>query len=115
MRKSAVLLIVDRLHVGRALLTPSTVDVQIREDPEQPRAEVGARAVRAPAAKRTGVRLLHEILGLLTRADESPGHPVHLIGELQGLLLETHAVTGLCRDPASIALGLKVAHLSRGD
>ena len=58
--------------------------------------------VRAPAAERARVRLLHEILGLLPRAGEVPRDAVHLVGERERLLLEAHAVARLGRDPGRV-------------
>ena len=46
-------------QVGGALDAPTAVDVQVGEDAEQPRAQVGARRVLLPGAEGAGVGVLH--------------------------------------------------------
>ena len=58
--------------------------------------------VLAPRAKRALVRLLHEILGLLARADQPAGHAVDLVAQLERLLFEANAVARLLGEPAGI-------------
>ena len=100
-----VVAFLERLHLGRALLAPAAVDVEVREDPEEPRAQVRPRRVRAPAAERPRIRLLHQVLGLLAAADETPRHPVDLIRELERFLLEPHAVACLRRQAPGLRWG----------
>ena len=57
------------------------------------------------AAEGTRVRLLDEILGLFAARDKSPSHPVHLLGQLQHLLLEANAIACLLCDATGISLG----------
>src|SRR5919205_522526 len=45
----------ERLHLRRALVAPAAIDVEIREDPEQPGAEIRAGVERTPAAEGAGV------------------------------------------------------------
>jgi hypothetical protein len=54
-----VVAFLERLQVGRALDAPATVDVQVREDAEQPRPQVGPRLELLPGAERACVRVLH--------------------------------------------------------
>ena len=62
---------------------------------------------RPPAPERPRVRLLHQFLGLLSRADESARHAVDLVCELERLLLEVDAITSLaCDAPAGLAFGI---------
>ena len=97
----------ERLHLRRPLLAAATVDVEVREDPQQPRAEVRARLERLPAAERARVGVLHEILGLLARAGEMPGDAVHLVGESERVLLEPDPVARLGRKPLRV---LRLGH-----
>src|SRR5262249_21478205 len=89
----------ERLHLGRALRAAAAVDVQVREDPQEPRPQVRAGRERAPTPERPCVRLLHEILGLLARRDEPARDAVDLVGELERLLLEVHAVASHLGEP----------------
>ena len=91
-----VVAFLERLHVGRALLPPAAVDVQVREDAQQPRAQVRAGLERAPTAEGARVRLLHQILGLLAGADEMAGDSIDLIRQCKRVLLEAHAVARFC-------------------
>ncbi len=93
----------ERLHLRRALLAAPAVDVEVRQDPQEPRAEVRARRVRAPAAERPRVRLLDEVVRLLARAREMPRDAVDLVGEAERLLLEADAVARL--DGEALASG----------
>src|SRR5581483_3411824 len=83
-----VVAFLERLYVGRPLQAAAAVDVQIREDAEQPCAEVRARLVLLPRAERARVRLLHQVLCLLARADEPAGDAIDLIAELERFLFE---------------------------
>ena len=74
------------------------VDVEVREDAQQPRAEIRPGLVRAPASERARVRLLDELVGVLARVREVARDAVHLIGERERLFLEAHAVARLGRD-----------------
>src|SRR5262249_9748831 len=105
--------LVDRGHLRRALGAAAAVDVDVREDPEQPGPEVRAGLVLPPGAERTGVRLLHQVLRLLAGADQSAGNAVDLVTELQRLLFEANAVARVLRNPARIWGGRRaVAHLT---
>ena len=61
-----------------------------------------ARGVRPPAPERAGVRLLHELLGVLARSGKMSRHPIYLVGVRESLLLEAHTVARLGRDPGRI-------------
>src|SRR5438105_7248426 len=87
-----VVAFLERLHVWGALLAAAAVDVQVREDAQEPGAQVRPRLERAPAAEGASVRLLHQVLGLLARAYEVAGHAVDLIRQCKSVLLEAHAV-----------------------
>src|SRR4249920_892240 len=100
----------ELLRLRRALDLATPVDVQVREDAEEPRAQVRPRCERPPTPKCPCVRLLHQILCLLTRADESSRNPVHLVGEGERLLLEACAVAGLRGDPPCFGLGARLTH-----
>jgi len=43
-----VVAFLERLHVGRALLPSTAVDVEVRQDPQEPRAEIRPGLERAP-------------------------------------------------------------------
>src|SRR5215210_5325964 len=101
----------ERLHVGGALLTAAAVDVQVREDPQQPRAQVRPRLERTPAAERPRIRLLHQVLGLVARADEMAGDSIDLIRQCKRVLLETHAVARFSCELPSVGLPSGFAHL----
>ena len=45
------------------------------------------------------------VLGLLARRDEPPRDAVDLVGELERLLLEAHAISRVLREPARVCLG----------
>ena len=105
-----VVAFLERLLIGRALLAPAAVDVQVREDAQEPGAQVRARLERAPTAKRARVRLLHQILGLLAGTDEMAGHPIDLIRQCKRVLLEAHAVARFSRQPSSVRLPRGLAH-----
>ena len=95
-------LAVERRRLRRALLAAAAVDVQVREDPEQPGAQVRARRVLPPGAERALVGLLDEVLGLLAGADEPAGHAIDLIAQLQRLLLEANAIPRVAGEPPGI-------------
>ncbi len=105
-----VVALFDRLHVGCSLHLATPVEVEVREDPEQPGAEVRARGVRLPAPERSTVGVLDKILSLLSGSDESARDAIHLVGERESLFLEANAIARLRRDPASIEFGLSVTH-----
>src|SRR4029453_3163060 len=96
------------LRLGAPLVATGAVDVEVREDPEQPGAQVRAGRERAPAAEGALIGLLDEVLGLLAGVDEPARDPEDLIGELERLLLEAHAVARLVGDAAP--LGVDVGH-----
>jgi hypothetical protein len=73
-------MLVDRRRLRRALLAATAVDVEVREDAEQPRAKVGSRGERPPAPECARIRLLHQVLGFLARAHEVSGDAEHLVG-----------------------------------
>src|SRR4029077_19631553 len=89
----------ERLHLWRALLPPSAVDVEVGEDPQQPGTHVRARRERAPAAERARVRLLHELVSVLARRSEVAGYAVALVGKSERVLLDPDAVARLGRQP----------------
>ena len=93
-----VVALLHRLGLRPALPRARPVDVQVREDAEQPGAQVRAGLVRAPAPERPRVGLLHQILGLLTRPDQPPGDVVDLVGELERFLLEAHPPARIVRE-----------------
>ena len=97
-----VVAFLERLRLGLALQPAAAVDVEVREDAEEPRAHVRAGRVRLPAAKGARVGLLDEILGLLARGNEAAGNAVDLVCKLKRFLLEADAVTGLCRQLARL-------------
>ena len=57
----------------------------------------------APAAKCSRVRVLHQLFGLLPRADETARDAVDLVCETERFLLEADALTRLVRDAAPFA------------
>jgi hypothetical protein len=89
-----VLEIVDGALVRLALLLPIPVDIGVREDPIQPRLEVGPLRESAPRGERLHERVLHEIGGVLGVARHAHGRAVELVHERQGLLLELRPRTG---------------------
>ena len=101
-----VVAFLERLRLGLALKATAAIDVEVREDAEEPRAHVRAGRVRLPAAKGARVGLLDEILCLLARRDETTGNAVDLICKLERLLLEADAVTGFCRELARLGFTL---------
>src|SRR5439155_12135619 len=105
-----VVAFLERLRVRRALLLAAAVDVQVRQDPQQPGAQVRAGCERAPAAKRARIRLLHQILGLLAGADEMAGHSIHLIRQSKRVLLEAHAIARFSRQLPCVGLPCGLAH-----
>src|SRR6185312_14700316 len=102
----------ERRRLWRALLAPAPVDVEVRQDPQQPRAQVRARLERAPAPERTSVRLLHEILCFLARPGEVTRNSEHLVAKCERLFLEAHAIARLGGDPGGI--GGSLSHLGHG-
>ena len=86
----------------RWILRPRS-DVQVGQDPEEPRPHVRARRVGAPAPEGSCVRLLHQLFGLLSRADEAARYAVDLVGESERFLLEADTFTRFVamRRPAS--------------
>src|SRR6266545_3763499 len=101
--------LLDRRRLRRALLAPAAVDIEVREDAEQPGAQVRAGSERAPAPKCPRIRLLHQVLGLLAGADQVPRNPENLVGQLQRLFFETNAITRLLGDAPGLCLG-RLAH-----
>src|SRR5215210_722708 len=100
----------EGLHVGRALELAAAVDVDVREDAEEPRTEVRSRSELLPASERARVGLLDEVLGFLPRVDHVPRDSIDLIRKIERLLLETHAVACLSRDAACVGVGSRLAH-----
>ena len=78
----------------------AAVDVQVREDAQQPGAQVRAGLVLLPGAEGACVGVLHEVLGLLAGAGEPPGDAVDLVAQLERLFLEANTVTLNLRDAA---------------
>ena len=105
-----VVAFLDRLRRGRALLAAAAVDVEVREDAHEPRAQIRARRIGAPAAEGPRVGLLDEVLGLLARRDEPSRDPIDLIRQLQHLLLEANTLARLFCDATSIGLGRALTH-----
>src|SRR5581483_5483311 len=97
-----VVAFLERRLLRSALHTAAAVDVQVREDAEQPGPEVRARLVLLPRAERSRVRVLHEVLGLLPRAGQPPCNAVDLVAQLQCLFFEADTITGLLRYPAGL-------------
>jgi hypothetical protein len=64
--------------------------------------QVRPRLVLLPGAKRASVRVLYEILRLLTGAGQPARNTVDLVAQLQGLFLEADTVTCFLRDPAGL-------------
>ncbi len=81
----------ERLQLRRTLIAPSAIDVEVRQDPQQPRAQIRTRRVRAPASKCARVRLLDEIVRLFPRVREMPRDAVDLVGQPERLLFEADA------------------------
>src|SRR5439155_26950411 len=94
-----------------ARLAPAAVDVEVRENAKQPRAQVRSGCERAPAPEGPRVGLLHQILGFFTGTDEVPRDPENLVGQLQCFFLETNAVTRLLGDAPGFRLG-RLAHVA---
>ena len=105
-----VVALLERLHVGRALQAPAAVDVEVGEDPEEPRAQVRARLEGLPGAKGACVRLLHQILSFLSTGHEPPCDAIDLVGQVERLFLETNAVAGLFGQLPRLRLGSGLAH-----
>ena len=83
--------VLDVLGLGLlrlALLLAVGVDVGVRQDPVQPRLEVGARLVLVERGEGLGERLLHEVLGVGGVAGHAQGRRVELVEVLQRLALE---------------------------
>ena len=76
----------DRLRL--ALLLAVRVDERVREDPVEPRLEVGARLELVEAAIRAQVGLLHEVLGVGRVAGQAQRRPVQPGQQRKGLCLE---------------------------
>src|SRR4029077_13196424 len=97
----------ERLLIGRPLRAASAVDVQVREDAQEPCAEVRARSERLPAPKRTRVGLLHQILGFFLVARDPTGHSIYLVCKRKRFLLEMDTVSRtLCDSPGFLWRGL---------
>src|SRR5205814_4935817 len=90
-----VVAFLERRLLGGALHATATVDVQVREDAEQPCPQIRPRLKLLPRAEGTCIRVLHEILRLLARAHEASSHAVDLITELKRLFLEMHTIACL--------------------
>ena len=98
-----VVALLQWLLVGRPLCAAPAVDVQIREDAQQPGAQVRPGRVRLPAAERPRVGLLHQVLGLFLGARDASSHAVNLICKRKRLLLEVDAIARvLCQSPGPI-------------
>src|SRR4051794_24873139 len=100
----------EGLDVGGPLDLAPAVDVDVRKDPKEPGAEVGAGGELLPAAKGARVGLLDEILRLLARVDHVPRDSIDLIGKIERLLLEAHAVACFSSNAASVGVGGDLAH-----
>src|SRR5258708_4108455 len=94
-----------RLGVGLALDAATPVDVEVREDPEEPGAQVRAGLVLLPRAKSSAVRVLDKILGLLSRSDEPTCDAVDLIAELERFLFEADTVPCDLREATGVSRG----------
>src|SRR5439155_15626956 len=70
----------------------ATIDVEVRKDPQQPGPQVRPRLVLLPGAERAGISLLHQVLGLLARADQPSRDAIDLVAELEGLFFEPDTV-----------------------
>ena len=71
------------------LLLAVVVDEGVREDPVEPRLEVGPRGVLVESCVGLRVRLLHEILGVGGVAGHPQSRRVELVEVLEGVALET--------------------------
>src|SRR5206468_11594038 len=98
------------LQVRCALLPAATIDVEVREDPEQPRAQVRAGLERAPTAEGACVRLLHQVLGLLAGTDEMASDSIDLIRQCKCVLLEAHSVARFRCQAPSVGFPGRLAH-----
>jgi len=78
------------------------VDVEVRENAQEPGAQVRSGGELAPRTEGTLVRLLHQILGFLTGADKASCHAVDLIAQLERLLLKTNTSPRFLREPAGV-------------
>ena len=91
---------------GRALFASAAVDVEVRQDAHQPRSEVGARGVGAPAAG----ALAHTSPGrsscLLSARHQAARDPIDLICKFEHLFLEADTVTSLGRQAAGVGFSL---------
>jgi hypothetical protein len=105
-----VVAFLERLRVRRALLLAAAIDVQVRQDPQQPCPQVRAGRERAPAPKRARIRFLHQILGLLAGTDEVTGHPINLIRQCKRVLLEAHAVARFRCQLPRVGFPCRLAH-----
>ena len=105
-----VVAFLDRLHIRCALDLATPVEVEVREDAQQPGAEIRARGVGAPAPECTTVGVLDKILSLFTGSDEPACYAIHLVGESECLFLEANAIASLRRDPAPFDFGLCFTH-----
>ena len=92
----------ERRRLRRPLAAPPAVDVEVRQDPQQPSAQVRARRVRAPRPECARVRLLYELLRVLARGSEMAGDAEHLVGQRQCLFFEAHPVARFGRDPGRV-------------
>jgi hypothetical protein len=88
----------------------ATVDVEVREDAEEPGAHVRPRGEAAPATEGPRIRFLHQILRFFPSGNKPSCHTVDLIGERERFLLEPHPVAGFCRDQAASGLRLGITH-----
>ena len=95
-----VVAFLERLRVGAALRAAAAVDVEVREDAQEPGAQVGAGLVLLPGAEGACVGVLDEVFGFLAGAGEPPGDTVDLVAQLERLFLEANTVTLNLRDAA---------------
>ena len=63
--REVVVALLERRLVRPTLEPAAAVRVEVRQDPQEPRAEVGARGVGLPTPEGSRIRLLHQILGFL--------------------------------------------------
>src|SRR5580765_8182530 len=88
-----VVALLERLGVRCPLRAAAAVYVQVREDAQEPRAEVRPGSERLPTPKGTCIRLLHQVLGLFLAARDPTGHSVHLVCKRKRFLLEMDTIS----------------------
>ena len=95
-----VVAFLERLLIRCPLRAAAAVDVQVREDAQQPGAKIGPGSERLPAPKRPGVRLLHQVLGFFLAARDPTCDSIYLVCKRKRFLLEMDTISrALCDSP----------------